>query len=90
MSQQLDYLQTAVGGLVARLQSAQSKAETFEAAMKDARTNIDRINATSRTVRAHDPWLPRAEADTHTTAQGGPECHDLGSDRPRLPGGGFR
>ena len=90
VSQQLHCLQSAVGGLVAPLQSAESKAETFEAAIKDAQTKIDRINATSRTVGARDPWQPRVEADTHATAQVGPEYHDISSDRPRLPGGDFR
>ena len=66
INKKLEFLQTAVGGLVARLQSAESKVDTFEAAIKDAQTKIDRLNSSGRTVGAKEPWQPRAADEQRT------------------------
>ena len=44
--------------IVARLQSAESKVDTLEAAVKDAQAKIDRLNSSGRTVGAQDTWQP--------------------------------
>jgi hypothetical protein len=57
------------------LQSAESKEETFEAAIKDAQAKIDRLAASGRVasgriVGTDDPWQPKV------SGQGAPERYD--------------
>ena len=77
INQQLEYLQAAVGGLAGRLQSAESKGETFEAAIKDAQAKIDRLVSSGRTVGSNDPWQPMASEQAAPTAVSAPERYDL-------------
>ena len=69
VSEQLVYLQAAIESLLARLQVAEAKEETFETAICDAQAKIDKINVgnESRTIGPEDPWQPLAAAD-HRTA----------------------
>ena len=48
INQQLRYLQATVVGLAGRLNSAESKVDTFEAAIKDAQTKIERLTVGGR------------------------------------------
>ena len=95
VNQQMQYLQTAVEGFAIRLQSAESKEETFEAAIKDAQAKIDQLISS---LGSGDPWAASAAARTFAAGAGAPaftaaptasvpERFDLdgGVGRPRFP-----
>ena len=70
-----------MAGVAARLQTAESKVETFEATIVDAQRKIGTITAAgaSRTVGAADPWQPTTfeQAAPTATAVSAPERYDL-------------
>ena len=61
VNQQIEYLQAAVTGVVARLQTSEAKSEVFEAAITDVRRKLTSMPAAGagRTVGAQDPWQPQ-------------------------------
>ena len=99
VNQQIEYLQAAVTGIVARLQMAESKSEVFEAAITDVQHKVTSMAGAGagRTVGAADPWQPTfsqaqptfPQASFPTGAASAPERFDLdgGSAPERRPFG---
>ena len=80
VNQQIEYLQATVTSVVARLQMAESKAETFEAAIVDTQRKIVTISSVGvgRIVGAADPWQPTfPQAAPTAAATGAPERYEL-------------
>jgi hypothetical protein len=77
VNQQIEYLQTSVTGMGARLQVAEVKAEVFEAAITDVQGKVSSMAAaSSRTVGAADPWQPQPTGAVPVAATS-PERFDM-------------
>ena len=61
VNEQIQYLQTAVSGIAARMQMTEGKSDVFEAAITDVQRKVALISSAGagRTVGAQDPWQPQ-------------------------------